>query len=289
MKHKYFFLSLTLIFLLFIISTVTVIEAGVIMYRDIRYFNDSSGAMEWHKLDLYRPTGKALLPVLVFAHGGGLIMGNKSMYPGLGERLANMGFLVAMTGYGHSPEIKFPEHAKNVARAITWLQRNAGKYGGDPNKIFLMGHSAGGYLVSLLALDHKYLEEEGGNPYYIKGVISISGIYTIYSLRAERRDEFFQKIITPAFEDDFDTLKDASPLTHVNSSAPPFLILWAEKELPFIRDQGENMLRAMEEAGCNVTGQKIKGRNHSSIMTWFGTREDPAGKIFKRWLKRVGK
>lgn len=288
MKYKIYSIILLLIIIVIISPDYAIGGNKILLYRDLPYYYNPEASNERHKLDLYvREKGESL-PIIVFVHGGGWSMGNKSMYPGIGEILADTGFLVAKIGYCLSPAVKHPEHVMDVARAVTWLQKNGGKYGGNPDKIYLMGHSAGGHLISLLALDHKYLKSSGGKLKSIRGVISISGVYKL-----DYREKFgyadgIKNLITPVFGDDINILKDASPINHLGNSAPPFLLLWSENEMFFIDIQSKMMLKKMKDAGCSVRGYEIKKRNHASIMTEFGKYDDPSFVIFKDWLKITG-
>ena len=138
-----------------------------------------------HKLDLYVPKGVKDFPVMMFVHGGSWKSGNKDLYPALGETFAKQGIGTAIINYRLSSNkgtVKHPDHIHDVAKAFAWVKENAGKYGGDPKKLFISGHSAGGHLVALLATDESYLKAEKCSTTDIRGVMALSGVYTIDAL-----------------------------------------------------------------------------------------------------------
>src|SRR6266851_5939819 len=126
---------------------------------DIRYHDASDRQV----LDVLRPKGLEDRPVVLFVHGGAWMIGDKclfGLYRNFGRFLAKNGIVAVMINYRLSPDVKHPEHIKDVARAFAWTRRHVKDYGGDPDRIFLCGHSAGGHLVSLLATNEAYLQDE---------------------------------------------------------------------------------------------------------------------------------
>src|SRR5262245_52773947 len=122
--------------------------------KNVAYYDGDDQHKVKHKLDLYLPTGLKDFPMLLFVHGGAWLHGDKDFgfgfYGGLAKTYAKQGVGVAVTNYRLSPDVKHPEHVKDVARAFAWLHKNAGKHGGKADQLFICGHSAGGHLVSLL-------------------------------------------------------------------------------------------------------------------------------------------
>ncbi len=105
------------------------------------------------KLDLYVPPGPGPHPVIVFIHGGGLLQGDKSIYAGLGQYFVRRGFAAALINHRLSPGVAHPAHVRDAAAAFAWVYRNVERFGGDPKRIVLAGHSSGAYLAALLAVD----------------------------------------------------------------------------------------------------------------------------------------
>lgn len=139
-------------------------------------FDRASG----QRLDLYIPADAspdAPAPAILFFHGGSWREGAKSQYRFLGATLAERGYLVAIADYRKFPEARFPEFMADAAAAVVWTAREIVSYGGDPDRLFLMGHSAGGHIAVLLASDARYLVEAGGEPEMIRGVAGLAGPY----------------------------------------------------------------------------------------------------------------
>src|SRR5262249_36539523 len=138
--------------------------------------------------DLFLPEGKKDFPVVVLVHGGAWVMGDNrccGLYTAVAEWLAGQGIGVVVPNYRLSPFVKNPQHVRDVARAVAWAQDHIEDYGGRPECMFLVGHSAGGHLVALLATDETYLKEAGARPADIKGVVAVSGVYHIPPGKAE--------------------------------------------------------------------------------------------------------
>lgn len=149
---------------------------------DIGYFEGAGKDSTKHKLDLFLPPNAANAPVFFFVHGGAWVQGDKNffgIYSAIGRLAAQNGMIGVVISYRLTPKVKHPSHAEDVARAIAWTTKNIKNYGGDPERIILCGHSAGGHLVSLVCCDPIYFKTEKVNPSSIKGVISISGVYEI--------------------------------------------------------------------------------------------------------------
>jgi acetyl esterase/lipase len=213
--------------------------------------------------------------------------------------------------------VKHPEHVKDVARAFAWTRAHIADYGGCPTQIFLVGHSAGGHLVSLLATDETYLKAEGLGTADIRGVIAISGVYRIpegkmnvtlggTSPSAFRLSELVPvrgasgpvgsavsggsglpvklNVFGPAFGDDPKVRQDASPLYHVRRGLPPFLIVSAENDLPTLPAMAEEFHQALLDHGCEAQLLKVEKRNHNSILFRAIEPEDPVARAMLEFI-----
>jgi acetyl esterase/lipase len=180
-------------------------------HRNIPYRTDKEADPDRHKLDVYVPKGQKDFPVVLFVHGGGWDSGSKALYFAYGEVFAKVGIGFVVCNYRLSPNVQHPAHVQDVAKAFAWTHDNIGKYGGNAEKVFVCGHSAGGHLVSLLATDPQYLKAEKHTTSDIKGVVSISGVYKIYAT---------EKVFHEPFGKDEKICKNASPLTHVVGKTP---------------------------------------------------------------------
>ncbi len=253
-------------------------------YRDLRYYSGQDAHPTKHLLDLYLPPQQASFPLLVFVHGGAWTRGDKSAYAGayeyLGTAVARQKVGVAVINYRLSPEVMHPEHARDVARAVAWLCRNSGKYGWSPKRIFLVGHSAGAHLAALIAVDPSYLRALGLTPEIVKGVVAISGVYdlTLGGVTAKMLYE-------PVFGSDPQVLTAASPALQITKSAPPFLVLYAQNDLPSLDIQARRFTRALEHAGIPVKMAMIPGRDHVSIISGLAREGDPVRKMVMEFVR----
>ncbi len=227
--------------------------------KDVTYYEGDDADKVKHKLDLYLPKDKEGFPVFFFVHGGAWVHGDKNflnLYSFLGTYFAKHGVGVVVTNYRLSPGVQHPEHVKDVARAFAWTYKNIEKYGGRPDALFVGGHSAGGHLSALLVVDDTYLKAEGLSTAKIKGVMPISGVYDI-------PDKFFPQV----FGKDEDVHRKAAPLYHVKGGLPPFLILYADKDMPGCdKDQAEAFAKGLNDKGTKATTLEIKESNHYLII-----------------------
>lgn len=221
-----------------------------------------------HKLDAYLPKDAKNFPMMMFVHGGTWRSGSKDLYAALGETFAKQGIGVIIINYRLSRadnNFKHPDHVKDVAKAFGWMKSNAEKMGGDVKKLYLAGHSAGGHLISLLATDHQYLKAEKCEVKDIRGVMSISGVYTIPSY-------------IPAFQlpfgKDEEMCKAASPVTHVKSELPPFFVAYGDSDFPTLDTMAIDFTKKLKESKNNVKLVKMEKRDHYSIIIKLATSAD---------------
>jgi acetyl esterase/lipase len=218
-------------------------------------------------LDLYLPADRAgKPPLLIFVHGGFWMLDDEPyrIGPSLAEALVREGVAVALLRYRLAPAATHPAQAEDVAAGVALLVREAKQHGYDPGRIFLAGHSAGGHLAALVALDPRYLGRHGVSPQSLAGVIAFSGIYDLSArlgVAEERRHATERTFGTnPA------VLADASPTRHVRADAPPFLILSAEDDVDFI-PEARALFDALARAGHNrVDRWIVPERDHFTLM-----------------------
>jgi acetyl esterase/lipase len=236
--------------------------------RDVAYYEGPDADPVKHKLDLYLPRGHKDFPVVFFVHGGAWMHGDKNyfgLYSALGTFYARRGIGVVVTNYRLSPKVKHPEHIKDVARAFAWTWKNIEKYGGKKECLFVSGHSAGGHLVSLLATDGQYLKAEGLTPKAIRGVMAISGVYAIP-----------ERFLDMVFGTDPEARKLAGPIEHIHPELPPFLILYADKDLPKLGEGAEAFGKCLLDKKCQAEIREVKNRGHSTILLCSCLDDDPA-------------
>jgi acetyl esterase/lipase len=169
------------------------------------------------KLDIYRPvTALPDAPVVVFFYGGSWNSGSKDDYGFVGEALAARGIVVVIADYRLYPQVRYPLFLQDGAQAVAWAYQHSAEYGGDPRKLYVMGHSSGAYNAAMLALDPQWLAGVGLSPSVFKGWIGLAGPYDF--LPIENRD------VRPVFFYP-DSPPDSQPINHVSQSAPPSLLI----------------------------------------------------------------
>jgi acetyl esterase/lipase len=178
--------------------------------------------------------------------------------------------------YRLSPAVQHPAHIQDVARAFAWTVRNIAKYGGRPDQVFICGHSAGGHLVALLATAENYLKAEKLGFENIKGVIAISGVYTIRGSRLSKE-----------FGEDPKVLEEASPLKHVKGGLPPFLIVYADDDFPALDRLAESMGKALKDAKDTVTVMEIDDRDHYTIIRSMVKETDPVTQAALKFIAKL--
>jgi acetyl esterase len=213
---------------------------GVQVSSNIAYGTDPR-----HRLDIYRSTAGdgAPRPVLLFLHGGGFVRGDKAEKENVGQYFAREGFVVAIANYRLAPQVEWPAGAQDVIAAFLWLQQQVAGFGGDPDRIFLAGESAGAAHVAAAAL-RRDLHPRGGMP--VAGVVLISGVYNVELERMARR-QF--GVATPDPRNDAYFGTDAgrhaamSVVRQVDASPVPMLISYAELDPPQMQVQAGGLPR----------------------------------------------
>jgi acetyl esterase/lipase len=246
-------------------------------------------------LDIYTPdksTTKSL-PVMFWIHGGGWQVGDKSDVALKPKVLAERGFVFVSTNYRLLPDVEMDVLTRDVAKALGWVHKNIAKYGGDPRRIFVGGHSAGAQLAALLCTDHRYLEEVGVSFDSLKGCVPVDGdTYDIPKviMTAEHRQVLYGgKMITFGHRQKFgnDPLKhvDYSAVTHVakGKSIPPFLILFFPGN-PDTNAQARRLEAVLKQADIPATAYGKSDSNHSRLNNDLGKPDDPATQQFYKFL-----
>ena len=242
--------------------------------KDISYHAAKDADAIRHKLDLYLPKGAKDYPVFFFIHGGGWTGGNKNSFGPIGKTFASNGIAFVAVNYRLTPTVKHPDHAKDAAEAFAWTVANLGKDGADTKRIFVAGHSAGGHIAALLGTDESYLKAHKLGLGNIKGVVPISGVFDV-------RGENLARIFGEG-----DIRKAASPMTHLGDKMPPFLVLYASKEIAALDKQAVAFGKAVENRNRKITVKKIEDRDHGTIMRNIANPEDEATKTIFAFIKK---
>jgi acetyl esterase/lipase len=247
---------------------------GVTLVRGLAYYDGPDFNPQKQVLDVYLPPRTSDFPIVFLVHGGGFERGNQSRLAYLARTLAREGLgVVAITHRltdGTPQQVFHPGHIEDVARAFAWTNNHMADYGGNVQKIVLLGHSAGAHLISLLATDGRYLAVHGLSTDLIKGVIPISGIYDLRNSG------------TPGFSSQQEW--DASPLKYVGERQPPFQILYADADNPGFDGQAKAFYQALVKANSEAELILVRPRDHLTIMSRTALPGDPAREAILRFI-----
>ena len=247
------------------------LSSAVEIQKDIQYSTVDKG--EYNKLDIYYPKVKGeAKDVIIFIHGGSWRSGNKKDYWWLGRNFARKNTVAVIINYPLSPKSAYEEMAIDCAEAVKWVQANISKYGGNPNRIFLMGHSAGAHLSALINQDKRFFAKAGiKNP--VRGVIlnDAFGLDMYQYITTDRKSEHI-----PGFMETFTTKeeiwKKASPMNYTSIVPSPYLIFMGEKTYPSIRLQSPIFYNKVKSAQSSSEIREIKGKKHVAMIAqmFFG-------------------
>ena len=221
------------------------------------------------RLDVYYPSNKKEFATVVWFHGGGLKNGNRFVPAALKEK----GIAIVAVSYRLHPKVKSPNYVDDAAAAVAWTLKNISNYSGSSKQVFVSGHSAGGYLTSMIGLDKSWLTKYGADPNQLAGLIPYSGhTITHFTVRAERGIDGTQPIVDKM-----------APLYHIRKDCPPILLITGDRKLELLGRYEENAYfwRMMQVIGHpDSTLMELDGYNH-------GQMANAAHPILLRFIKRI--
>ena len=257
-----------------IVNTITT-SGGVGASKNIPY-----GDVPLQDLDMYypKPLAQAMqaqlkisetYPMVVFVHGGSWENGSKEDYAFVGQSLAQAGYVTAVINYRKAPEYVYPAYVKDTAKAIAWSYDNAKSFHADPQRLVVMGHSAGAFNMMAAVSNEDFLAPYGMHPKDIKAVVGIAGPYS-YDFRKYGGSTAFASDATP---------DEVMPDRYIKGKQPPYLLLIAENDKVVYDQNTIKMTQALKNYGATVENGEIKGASHA---TSIGAMASPL-----RWVNDV--
>jgi acetyl esterase/lipase len=221
--------------------------------------NIAYGADPQQRLDVYVPETAVAgpRPVVVFWHGGRWRYGDKTDYRFVGAALAESGYVAVVANYRHYPQVKMPGFLNDAAQAALWAAAHAKQYSGDPERLYLMGHSAGAHLAAMVTLDPRYFAAAGQSAPHIAGVIGLSGPYD------------FLPLIEPDVQDMFGPpplYPQSQPINFVRGDAPPMLLVHGLEDVTVRPKNSRNLAAALQAVGAPVTLKLYPKISHSDTV-----------------------
>lgn len=250
-------------------SPVRILNALTPSYTFSLFAGIPYGAGERHVLDVYLPTrvlrhwpadASAGAPVVVFFYGGSWQSGERNDYLFVGEALASRGFVAVLPDYRTYPATTFPGFIDDAAQAVAWAREHAVAFGGDPRRLFLMGHSAGAQIAALLATDGSYLAAREMSKSDIAGVIGLAGAYDFLPLRDTTLERIFPQEARAA----------SQPIRFIEGTEPPMWLAVAENDTVVEPGNTTRFARALQDRGDTVVVMRYGNVSHASIVGVLG-------------------
>lgn len=217
-------------------------------------------------VDVYPAPGDGDAPILVYVHGGFWVLRTSKEFGFVARGPALKGVATVVTNYALAPAVRMGEMVRQTRAAVAWAYRNAESFGGDPDRLHVVGHSAGGHLVATLPMTD--WEGEYGLPRdVVKSVTAISGLYDL--------SPFPYTFLQPKLGLTADEVLQYSPILHVPEEAPPLLLPYGELETEGFKQQSEDFLRAWQAKGLAGSTLPIPGKDHFDILDGFLDAESP--------------
>jgi acetyl esterase/lipase len=227
-------------------------RSGYVVHRGIAYGPDPR-----QKLDIYVPDGlKGPAPVLLFFYGGSWEGGSRDHYLAFGQTFASAGIVTVVADYRLYPQVRWPAFVEDAAGAVALLHKDIAKYGGDPKRLFVSGHSAGAYNAVMVASDPTYLKAVGGDFSWLRGVIGIAGPYDFLPLKSDNLIAIFHGANN----------RQILPITHVDGQRPPMLLIHGTADTTVGPQNTRSMASTLKAHGSAVEKITYKDVGHLGII-----------------------
>jgi arylformamidase len=247
-------------------------------------------------LDVYSPRKAKNLPVVFWIHGGGWQTGDKSSVQIKPQVFRDKGFVFVSTNYRLLPSVDMATIVRDIAKSLRWVHDHIAEYGGDPKRLFIMGHSAGAQLAALICTDDRYLKAEGLSLAILKGCVPVDGdTYDVPAIietaETRRRVHGLPQAKyghREKFGNDPAKHRDFSAVTHVakDKGIPTFLILYVA-EHPDTSAQALRLFNALKDADVPATIFGARETSHNKLNENLGRRDDPATKVLFEFLDKA--
>ena len=272
------------LFLLIFVLLQSCLSAELKIVKDVPYKTTTSDDYEKErcKLDIYLTDSKEKTPVFVWFHGGGMTANSKEVEKEVGaiaRKFAANGVTFVAINYRLNPKVKYPAYIDDAAASVKWTIDNADKYGFDKKKIFIGGHSAGGYLTMMISYKNSSTEKCGLVLKDIAGTIPVSGQTITHT--TVRKEMGISKSILIADE--------RSPLYHSKDMKLPTFLLAGDKDLKMRAEESLLFYSAIKDNAVHNRYEVFKDRNHVSIVTRMIEKDDPAFKAILKFISEVEK
>jgi len=232
----------------------SILPIGYVRHAEIAYGDDPS-----HRLDVYVPQGAKRSPVVIFWHGGMWMRGSRDEVRFVGAALAQSGHVAVVPNYRLHPQVRHPAFVEDGARAVAWVRESISKFNGDGHSIFLMGHSAGAYIATMLAFDQEFLRNAGTSTQCIRGVIGLSGTYTL-----ERPSIFINSIFGKPSGIAW------RPVDVVSDQSPPTLLLHGQADNIVWVGEAEALANRLKAHAVPTELKTYSDRSHQDLLiAWW--------------------
>jgi acetyl esterase/lipase len=235
-----------------VMLNLTVPRSGYRLHRDLAY-----GTGRRHRFDLYLPLAvSSPAPVVLFFYGGAFRVGRKDEYRVVGQALASKGIIVAVADYRLYPQARFPDFLDDGAKAFAAVRGSVAEFGGDPDRIFIAGHSAGAYIAAMLAANPEYLRKVNLELSAIRGVIPIAGRFHEMPVGDPIVVETFRGPARP----------ETRPATFIDSKRPPMMLVAGAAESPEVLESHKKLAAHLRAQGSEVEEITYPHIGHMGIM-----------------------
>lgn len=260
--------------------------------EDLPYVRGSQDPKQ--RLDLYLPKTLRDFPMVLFVHGGFWRNQDRRYYQAftglhgnVGVALAKRGFGVAVASYRLLPSASLADQLADVVAAAQFAVDHAQEYGGNPRKLVLAGFSAGGHLIMSLCVDPERLKQVSAQPSVVRGCVSVSGVLDIAAMAAGQDAEFNKEVTDRHFGTAREGLPRFSPIQQFSAQMPLPLILWAERDYPFVKQAGHSAVDKIKSLGLTPHAKELAGHDHADMVLRINSKEDQVTESVVEFLTSV--